>query len=856
MQQQIKNPAGGPGFMDGCGDESFPQENHEANCQNCQEKSESVVISRYTSGDTLTKSFSLVDAKLVKRPGGHMTSGQMERVTVTNPEDLRDKCLDLTKHQALGFGLSEHNIARIVAQGMLDRIQQNGTTPTIARTAQNITFAKGKPGVLMVDVDAPKDGRPPLTREQALDLIVSVCPEFARAPMLICDSASSHIWNNETGEQLIGARGLRIYIFVSDASDIPRAGKVLVNKLCLAGHGYIQITAAGTMKEDGPIDAAVWQAERLDFAAGAACEPPLEQRRPAPEIRNNDAPPLDTRRALPPLTTKQEAELHRLVQAAKEKARPEAARIREQWLDSRVDAELAQEGKTIATHPKEAQATRTQLAAAAATSILHKDFILYLKDGQAVTVEEVLANREKYDGARCADPLDPGCYNDPRIGIIILSDGDARIFSHAHGGQVYYLGEAKKPETTQSTSAGTCAAVVTTCAADIVMEAISWLWALWLACGKLHILAGEAGTGKTTIALWLASILSCGGRWPDGTRSEVGNVLIWSGEDDPKDTLVPRLRAAGADLSRVYIISGVQAGQDVRAFDPSKDMEGLLDAAQRIGGVKMLILDPIVNAVSGDSHKNTEVRRGLQPVVDFGTRTGCAILGITHFSKGSVGRSPLERLVGSLAFGALARVVMVAATRENQDDAPTSRIFMRAKSNIGPDDGGYGYDLEQTPILEKPEICASRVTWGKAIDGKARDVLNQAEAVKDSESTAIAEARAFLREALSDGKRSAAELKAEAQEAGVAWRTVERAKDGLVIVEKGGKAEGKKWFWRLENKDRQVTPPPSFNGGLGEVGEVTDKDRQDRQGRQEFGFGNFGGVTGEVTSSQIVEGII
>ncbi|MDO9582657.1 MAG: AAA family ATPase [Desulfomicrobium sp.] len=809
-------------------------------------------IAVYTSGEILTKSFSLVDGSLVKRPGGHMTSGQVERFAVACPEDLAGKVLNLTTHQALGFGLSAHNIARIVAQGMLDRIPQNASTPTIARTAQNIAFAKGKPGIMMLDVDPPKDGTPPLTREQAIPLVVSVCPEFARAPLVICDSASSHIWNSETGEQLIGARGLRIYIFVADASDIPRAGKVLVNKLWLAGHGHIEFSASGSLLERCPIDSAVWQAERLDFAAGAACEPPLEQRRPAPEARNNDAPPLDTRRALPPLTTKQEGELRQLVQAAKEKAKPEAARINAQWLERRVDAELARDGMTRETHPREAQAKRDQFAAVAATSILHDKFILYLKDGQAITVSEVLANREKYDGARCADPLDPGCYNDPRIGIIILGDGDARIFSHAHGGQVYYLGEAKKAEATQGKSAPACAAVVTTCAADIEMEAISWLWALWLACGKLHILAGEAGTGKTTIALWLASIVSCAGRWPDGSRAEAGSVLIWSGEDDPKDTLVPRLAAAGADLSRVHIISGVEAGEDVRTFDPAKDMEGLLDAAQRIGNVKMLILDPIVNAVSGDSHKNTEVRRGLQPVVDFGTRTGCAILGITHFSKGSVGRSPLERLVGSLAFGALARVVMVAATRENQDDAPTSRIFMRAKSNIGPDDGGYGYDLEQTPIPEKPEISASRVTWGQAIDGKARDVLNQAEAVKDSESSAIAEARAFLREALDEGKRSAAELKAEAQDAGIAWRTVERAKDGLVVVEKGGKAEGKKWFWRLENKDRQVTPPPSFNGGLGEVGEVTDKDRQGRQGRQEFGFGNIGGVT----SPQIVEGIL
>lgn len=400
--------------------------------------------------------------------------------------------------------------------------------------------------------------------------------------------------------------------------------------------------------------------------------------------------------------------------------------------------------------------------------------------------------------------------------------------------------------------APTATSVVTTCAADIEMEAISWLWALWIACGKLHILAGEAGTGKTTIALWLASILSCGGRWPDGSRSEVGNVLIWSGEDDPKDTIVPRLRAAGADPSRVHIISGVQAGQDVRAFDPAKDMEGLLDAAQRIGNVKMLILDPIVNAVSGDSHKNTEVRRGLQPVVDFGTRTGCAILGITHFSKGSVGRSPLERLVGSLAFGALARVVMVAATRENQEDGQTARVFMRAKSNIGPDNGGYGYDLEQTPIIERPEISASRVVWGQAIDGKARDVLNQAEAVKDSEGSAISEARAFLREALSEGQKTASEVEAEAKEYGIQFRTVRRAKDGMVIVRKGTKEEGGKWFWSLSDQDDQVRCPTKKQGHLGYLGHVTSQDDQLDQDDQEI----LSGKLGHVTSTQIVEVVI
>jgi len=155
---------------------------------------------------------------------------------------------------------------------------------------------------------------------------------------------------------------------------------------------------------------------------------------------------LDTRRALPPLTPKQEAELHRLVQAAKEKARPEAARVREQWLDNRVDDDLARNGMTRATHPREAQAKRNEFAAAAETSILHGNINLHLRGGEVVTVDAILADPEKFDGMRCADPLEPPYGNDDRIGIIILSDGDPRIYSHAHGGKVYYLGEAKKAE--------------------------------------------------------------------------------------------------------------------------------------------------------------------------------------------------------------------------------------------------------------------------------------------------------------------------------------------------------------------------------------------------------------------------
>ncbi len=139
-----------------------------------------------------------------------------------------------------------------------------------------------------------------------------------------------------------------------------------------------------------------------------------------------------------------------------------------------------------------------------------------------------------------------------------------------------------------------------TCAADIKPEAIRWLWSGWLARGKFHIFAGQAGTGKTTIAIAIAATISIGGRFPDGTRAPVGNVLIWSGEDSAKDTLVPRLLAAGADMNRVHFIGDVKHGDEVRSFDPAQDIKAMMDAATRIGDISLLIVDPVVNAVAGD----------------------------------------------------------------------------------------------------------------------------------------------------------------------------------------------------------------------------------------------------------------
>lgn len=343
-------------------------------------------------------------------------------------------------------------------------------------------------------------------------------------------------------------------------------------------------------------------------------------------------------------------------------------------------------------------------------------------------------------------------------------------------------------------------AVVLTCGSDLTPEPVQWLWPDWLALGKFHLLAGAPGQGKTTIAMGMAATVTVGGRWPDGSRCAMGNVLIWSGEDDYTDTLLPRLIAAGADKSRVFFVDGTRVGGVVRPFDPSVDTRTLQEAIQKIGSVRLIIIDPVSTAVAGDSHKNTEVRRGLQPLVDLATAINAALLGITHLSKGGQGSDPAQRVIGSIAFTAVARVVLVAA-KVNSEDGEDRRILARGKSNIGPDNGGFEYHLVQVQAL--PGIDASRIEWGQAVQGTARELLTDPEGQDGNgeDKSAVDAAADFVRQVLADGQTPAKTVKEDATDAGVSWASVRRAADNLQVIKTKG--AGGAWYLKLAQNTRQ-----------------------------------------------------
>jgi putative DNA primase/helicase len=255
--------------------------------------------------------------------------------------------------------------------------------------------------------------------------------------------------------------------------------------------------------------------------------------------------------------------------------------------------------------------------------------------------------------------------------------------------------------------------------------------------------------------------------------------------------------AVGANLDRCGVISGAIDENGSRCpFDAARDMDRLRDAIDQIGGVSLLVIDPIVTAVTGDMHKANDVRRSLQAIVDFAAEMNCAVIGITHFAKGTAGKNSAERVIGSQAFAALARMVLVAAKEEDSQN----RVFTRAKSNNSADTGGFGYTIEA--IMLPGGIEATRIVWGESLEGSSRSILSEIEGEANEESGQLGAAKQFLINTLRNGPTPSKELLEHAREGfGVSAVTLRRAQKELgIVATKATFAGGWNWSLPLSNQ--------------------------------------------------------
>jgi hypothetical protein len=252
-------------------------------------------------------------------------------------------------------------------------------------------------------------------------------------------------------------------------------------------------------------------------------------------------------------------------------------------------------------------------------------------------------------------------------------------------------------------------------ASDIELKPIEWLWPGKFALGKLTLIAGEPGLGKSQLTAALAATVTTGEKWPQGDqRSPLGSVVVLSAEDDASDTIAPRLLAAGANLDRIHIVSAVHSGDSKtprrRSFNFQTDLDLLEKAMQQFGDVRLVVIDPITSYLGKgvDSHKNADVRSVLEPVAEMAARYRAAFVGITHFSKGGE-TSAINRFIGSIAFIAAARAAFVVTT-DPDSDIPGRRLFLPVKNNLARQGDGLSFQIEQRMITG--EICASMVVWG------------------------------------------------------------------------------------------------------------------------------------------------
>ena len=378
----------------------------------------------------LSKGFTLgAGGELLKSPGGNLVQGTVEVCTVGSLADFAAILQRLTPAQALTYGVPINAAARVMTRkSFAEAGRPEGAT---TRTNDAFTWAQGA-GVLMADYD-PSSGGDPLNRDGLVRAIRAAVPGLAGAALLWWPSASSCIWAGD--RELRGIRGQRLYLLVQDAADIPRAGKSLVDRLWLAGHGHIEISASGALLERTLVDASVWQPSRLDFAGGAACGAGLEQRRGDPVIIQGSAQPIDSRAALPDLTPEERDRLTAIKAEARAAVQPEAEGIREEWIAARVQNMVAPEERGDPERMKQAEAVARRALDA---GVLAGDFPVMVERGgkvEAVAVGDLLDNRARWHGCMTCDPLEPGYDGGRLVGRLYLMQAHPALHSFAHGGR-------------------------------------------------------------------------------------------------------------------------------------------------------------------------------------------------------------------------------------------------------------------------------------------------------------------------------------------------------------------------------------------------------------------------------------
>jgi hypothetical protein len=350
---------------------------------------------------------------------------------------------------------------------------------------------------------------------------------------------------------------------------------------------------------------------------------------------------------------------------------------------------------------------------------------------------------------------------------------------------------------------------------DVRSESVDWLWQDRFALGKVTLLAGDPGLGKSFITLDMAARVTTGREWPDGAPGVLGSVILLSAEDGPADTIRPRMESLGGFVDRVDLIRMVKRGnsKNEQPFSLELDLPALDEALSQQWCPKLVVIDPISAYLGGtDSHNNSDIRTLLAPLSDLAERFHVAIVVVTHCNKTASGPA-MYRSIGSIAFVASARTAWLVAN-DPLDHSAQRRLLLLLKNNLSPNKSGLAFSIQ----ANSDDQSTAFVAWDSSpVQLSADAVLGEAQQnrgrIRKRE-----QAKAWLKEMLMDEPLPATEIKRQAEADGFSARTIERAKEALgVVAQRHGFGKDGQWLWELP--DHSVpTPPPENVADKGENG--------------------------------------
>ena len=321
---------------------------------------------------------------------------------------------------------------------------------------------------------------------------------------------------------------------------------------------------------------------------------------------------------------------------------------------------------------------------------------------------------------------------------------------------------------------------------DVETAPVNWLWNGRIPRGKIIICDGDPGTGKSLFTADLAARISTNGIMPDGSEGITGTVLMLSAEDDPGDTIKPRILAAGGDVSKIIFLEGFREEINEEKYIRPPTLEDIPAIKKVVDKFKpvLIVIDPLMAHLTTDSHRDSDVRRQLAPLAKLAQEAGAAILIIRHLNKMS-GGNPIYRGGGSIGIiGACRSGLLLGKNPEAPDGESNDLILAVTKSNLCKPPSSIALEIiintnGQPSILWKGE---SKIT--------AEQLIGSQEDAK-----ALGEAKRFLRSFLEDGYHPALECQKAAKAAGLADHTLRRAREKIC---KSSKTKlGDKWVWEL-----------------------------------------------------------